>query len=344
MKLKEIAVSALYNDYDCSVALNENGVTFLHSLNGTGKSTVLKLVNAVFSADRKVLEDIPFKKITLTFYNDVIINVNKRTLIECIVSTKEHDDTVRLEDVAGMLGVLYISPERTAVLRKDGTLVSAMDEYFTEFTEMFVRAKSHCEIGEPKELLNIDEERFEHLCQNLKAKLDYINECGLSVKIPADVKFPPNRYEYMQNRERYDRVVSSLSEWIDTNYGLAESITIFLDIVNKLFRNKDLSIDAKNNVCIMINGRTAIPASALSAGEKQILIMFYRLLFHAKEGSLVFLDEPEISLHVSWQQSIGSIFQDICRVRDLQMLIATHSPQIIHDKWDLAVELRSERA
>jgi len=93
----------------------------------------------------------------------------------------------------------------------------------------------------------------------------------------------------------------------------------------------------------MDNG-TALQLSRLSSGEKQILIMFYILLFHATPGSLVIVDEPEISLHVSWQQKLADLFLNICRVRNLQMIVATHSPQIIHDKWDLTVELRPGNA
>ncbi|MDR3075105.1 MAG: AAA family ATPase, partial [Candidatus Methanoplasma sp.] len=69
---------------------------------------------------------------------------------------------------------------------------------------------------------------------------------------------------------------------------------------------------------------------------------FYLLLFETRHGSLVIIDEPEISLHVAWQQSLGKTFTDIARLRDFRMIVATHSPQVIHDNWDLSVELRVE--
>ena len=95
---------------------------------------------------------------------------------------------------------------------------------------------------------------------------------------------------------------------------------------------------------VRLNDGNGIPINRLSAGEKQIMIIFYRLLFHTKPGTLAIVDEPEISLHVSWQQRMGSLFLDISRTRNIQILVATHSPQIIHDRWDLAKELRAERA
>lgn len=343
MKLKEIAVQGLFGEYDCSLSLNESGITFLHSLNGTGKSTLLRMVNAVFNNDKRTLEDIPFRKMSLSFYEGTIVSVMKNPNLDFVISTKEFDDRVNQSEVSGLFDILYISAERTIIV-KDDKMYPAMDEYLKEFNKMFAEAKNDNELKEPKNLINVDEDRFVNLCQNLKAKLDYIAETGLTVKLPADIKFPPNRYEFTQNKDRYISVVSSLSEWIDGKYRLAESIAIYLDVVNNLFRNKRVFIDDRNNVHITIDNKTHVLASSLSAGEKQILIMFHRVLFHAKDNSMVFIDEPEISLHVSWQQALGPVLQDICRVRGLQMLIATHSPQIIHDKWDLATELRSGRA
>ena len=69
-------------------------------------------------------------------------------------------------------------------------------------------------------------------------------------------------------------------------------------------------------------------------------MMLYELLFKVKPDSLVLVDEPELSLHILWQQMFIRDLQDIIRLADFDVLIATHSPQIIHDRWDLTVELQ----
>ena len=83
-----------------------------------------------------------------------------------------------------------------------------------------------------------------------------------------------------------------------------------------------------------------LTAKHLSSGEQQILALLYKLLFNVKPDTLILIDEPELSLHVAWQQEFLKDLQDIIKFVGFDVLIATHSPQIIHDRWDLAVELK----
>lgn len=52
------------------------------------------------------------------------------------------------------------------------------------------------------------------------------------------------------------------------------------------------------------------------------------------------IDEPELSLHVGWQVEFLKDLQEIIELADLDILMATHSPDIIQDRWDLTVELK----
>ena len=78
----------------------------------------------------------------------------------------------------------------------------------------------------------------------------------------------------------------------------------------------------------------------LSSGEQHELVLLYELLFKVKSNSLVLIDEPELSLHVGWQSQFLKDLQDIIKVANLDILMATHSPDIIQDRWDLTVELK----
>jgi predicted ATP-binding protein involved in virulence len=78
----------------------------------------------------------------------------------------------------------------------------------------------------------------------------------------------------------------------------------------------------------------------LSSGEQHELVLLYELLFKVKPNSLVLIDEPELSLHVGWQVQFLKDLQEITKLADLDILMATHSPDIIQDRWDLTAELK----
>jgi len=78
----------------------------------------------------------------------------------------------------------------------------------------------------------------------------------------------------------------------------------------------------------------------LSSGEQHELVLLYELLFKVAPNSLVLIDEPELSLHVGWQSKFLKDLQEITKLADLDICMATHSPDIIQDRWDLTVELK----
>ena len=156
---------------------------------------------------------------------------------------------------------------------------------------------------------------------------------------PIGLKLSPSRYDIGKNHDSYLKLVYALEGFLSKDHQLAESIIVYQDIINSFFVGKRLVIN-NGRMGIVLSDGSGLSMECLSSGEMHLLIIFYRLLFQARPGSLVIIDEPEISLHVSWQQRLGPVFCDLCRLRDLQMLIATHSPQTIHDMWDKANELR----
>lgn len=90
------------------------------------------------------------------------------------------------------------------------------------------------------------------------------------------------------------------------------------------------------SICFKKNG-VDIPIESLSSGEKQIVFRGCFLLkdINAMKGALVFIDEPEISLHPSWQMKImdyyKGIFTDENGKQTSQIFAVTHSPFIIHN-------------
>jgi predicted ATP-binding protein involved in virulence len=128
---------------------------------------------------------------------------------------------------------------------------------------------------------------------------------------------------------------------------ISRKIEILLDIINKRFKHKKLFIDKEKGFLLkstIISSKSEkpieIPVDKLSSGEQNELVLFYELLFKSKSNSLILIDEPEISLHISWQNSFIEDLKEIATLNNLEILIATHSPDIIADNWELKVELK----
>lgn len=67
----------------------------------------------------------------------------------------------------------------------------------------------------------------------------------------------------------------------------------------------------------------------MSSGEQNEIVMLYDMIFDLPDNSILLIDEPENSLHVAWQNMIISDLQRIADEKQLQVIIATHSPTIV---------------
>ncbi|HEV3358322.1 MAG TPA: AAA family ATPase [Pseudonocardiaceae bacterium] len=135
------------------------------------------------------------------------------------------------------------------------------------------------------------------------------------------------------------RYLEDTEEKLATFRQILDRTRLFRDIVNSRFLYKKISIDRDHGFRFTTDsGREVLPTE-LSSGEQHELVLTYNLLFKVESGSLVLIDEPEISLHVAWQQDYINDIRQISKVVDLRFIVATHSPQIIHHWWEHAIEL-----
>jgi len=126
---------------------------------------------------------------------------------------------------------------------------------------------------------------------------------------------------------------------------LSKKIELFRDIINKRFEYKKIFIDKDKGFYFKkeINGKIIeeiIKPADLSSGEQHELVLIYKLLFDVKPNSFVMIDEPEISLDIEWQMDFLDDFKKIVKLSQIDILIATHSPIIINDRWDLTASLK----
>ncbi|KIC29723.1 AAA family ATPase [Leisingera sp. ANG-S5] len=146
--------------------------------------------------------------------------------------------------------------------------------------------------------------------------------------------------------ERVDQLARAFNEFENKNATAFKEIDTYLKSVNKFLKDSGKFVFADDSRGQLVfdgigsidKSRTERPIRMLSSGETQILILFALIAFEAPENSVFIVDEPELSLHPKWQMDFMDSFLDLCPAGS-QILIATHSPEIVAGKKDSCIVL-----
>lgn len=146
----------------------------------------------------------------------------------------------------------------------------------------------------------------------------------------------------------YNQYMTSISRRIDTLLTQGENDMSKISklyrysrqmesLCNELFKNSkiwDITEDGKIQFRLTDQDKMITPEQ-LSSGEKQLLTLLISTLVQNGQPGVVFWDEPEISLHISWQQQLIRLLRLLNP--NMQLIIATHSPNILYEGWEQRV-------
>lgn len=107
--------------------------------------------------------------------------------------------------------------------------------------------------------------------------------------------------------------------------------TRFQDLIDDLFQETGKKIIRKSNEIQFEQDGEILTPYQLSSGEKQMLVILLTVLVQDNQHCTLFMDEPEISLHVEWQQRLISLIR--CLNPNVQIILTTHSPALIMNGW-----------
>ena len=112
---------------------------------------------------------------------------------------------------------------------------------------------------------------------------------------------------------------------------ISQKKTRFQDIVDELFSDTGKKmIRTANELQFTQIGEVLLPYR-LSSGEKQILIILLTVLVEDDEPSVLFMDEPEVSLHMEWQKRLIDLCLELNP--NVQIILTTHSPAVVMNGW-----------
>ncbi|WP_308770259.1 ATP-binding protein [uncultured Bacteroides sp.] len=141
---------------------------------------------------------------------------------------------------------------------------------------------------------------------------------------------------------------------------IRKRIDNFFQLVNSLFEEtgKEIRIDPQNNTLVFSiikgtgralitsDGQRVVTANGdviraedekiqldqLSSGEKQILLILTTVFLQEEKPAVLLMDEPEISLHITWQDRLIELIRKLNP--NCQLILTTHSPNIFANGWE----------
>lgn len=120
---------------------------------------------------------------------------------------------------------------------------------------------------------------------------------------------------------------------------LLNKVQRVLKSLNKKLAPKELHVGSGWGYRVRTPSGRELAVYQLSSGEQHELVLLHELLFELRPGSLILIDEPELSLHVTWQAALLEELLDIAELVGLDFVLATHSPYIIGAHDALMVQL-----
>ncbi len=117
-------------------------------------------------------------------------------------------------------------------------------------------------------------------------------------------------------------------------------LELFTQLLNEKLNFKSIHISRETGFEIRDFRRRLIDPEELSSGEQHELILFFDLIFGEAKNRLILIDEPEISLHIAWQKRFIPDLQRIVDLSPMDVVISTHSPQLISHYRNLVEQFR----
>ena len=135
--------------------------------------------------------------------------------------------------------------------------------------------------------------------------------------------------------------INTLEKKLNAYEDICKKLRLFLQLLNnKEFVNKKFAFSRNEGLRVLLKtGGVLKDLTKLSSGEQNEVFLLFKLIFEVPNKSVLLIDEPELSLHVAWQLQFIKDIKEIAKAREIQIVIATHSPEIVSESMDCCVDL-----
>lgn len=359
MKLTRLVIRQLFNQFDYDISFeNKENILILTGANGTGKTMILNMIErcigrlAHFDFDI-YFKDIPVKGIDFYFDGELSVVVDESTTrakffqngketslkflslqnLRTHLITSDRLKQLQQKDIEALIDNELVYDKTTELVPYIFLCNDVLCDKMLQINHSLADLSYKLDSSFPQRLLNekrkITKEEFEIRFKKIQEKQEHLKKYGLSEGKQEDTEFS------IEDAKTLLVYLNDVEEKLSIYDDLLARLDLFVGILNsRRFFDKKIAVN-KNGFYFITNQGKNIGANKLSSGEQHQVILLYELLFSTEENMLVLIDEPEISLHVSWQKSFVDDLLEIMKLRKMQVIIATHSPDIVNGHWNL---------
>ena len=166
--------------------------------------------------------------------------------------------------------------------------------------------------------------------------LDTLAKMNMSLATELDWQLFQLQRKYLDYQVNIgNRIISVLQSGDPDAAAKAQQISLpkkkFQDMMDGLFSDTGKKIvGTANEIYFSQIGETLVPYQ-LSSGEKQMLAILLTVLIQDNNHCVLFMDEPEVSLHIEWQKRLIDLVLELNP--NVQVILTTHSPAVIMNGW-----------
>ena len=166
--------------------------------------------------------------------------------------------------------------------------------------------------------------------------MDTISKMNMSLATELDFQLFQLQRKYLDYQVNIgNRIIAALQSGAPDAAQRAQELSapkqLFQDLIDQLFAETGKRIiRTENEIRFSQIGETLVPYQ-LSSGEKQMLAILLTVLVEDRLPYVLFMDEPEVSLHVEWQQRLIELILQLNP--NVQIILTTHSPALVMNGW-----------
>ena len=328
LDVKNIKIKNFLGEWNIDWDLKK--VNVLVGKNGSGKTKLLELIQNIIERDREENINILCNEAKISFSNGIELNTY-------ILEDKNSEINIQMKNLM-LSNFDQIKKEISEEIKKNNDKkLSEVSNAFIEMLEKNLKEGRNIATGKDSLILNKNLTRAYNtklpasINQNFKIKdnlsITFLSTVNMTANAISTVNKSNGKISTVLDMEISDEIQIILNSENKSN------TLKFEKIINKFFidTNKKITLDKNGLIIFKEDESEPLKLNDLSSGERQLIFIFLKIINSSDKKTLILMDEPEISLHLRWQENLIKSILEVNH--ENQIIIVTHSPAMIMHGW-----------